>query len=70
MTHDIYDYIYTAGAQVVSTSRSGSDDTPIFLRALDCQLGVHTNILDCESDLGITRCSHDQDVAVHCEGKQ
>ena len=62
--------LYTAGAQVVSTSLPGSPRTPIFLRALDCQLDVHANILDCESDLGITRCSHNQDVVVHCEGKQ
>ena len=62
--------LHTAGAQVVSTSLPGSPRTPIFLRALDCQLGVHANILDCESDLGITRCSHNQDVVVHCEGKQ
>ena len=62
-----YDY-YTAGARVVSTSLPGSFGTPIFLRALDCQSSMHTNILQCESDLGITRCSHDQDVVIHCEG--
>ena len=60
----------TIGARVDPKRLPGSDDTPIFLRALDCQSGVHTNILDCESDLGITRCSHNQDVVVHCEGKQ
>ena len=31
---------------------------------------MHTNILDCESVLGITNCRHEQDVVVHCEGKQ
>jgi hypothetical protein len=58
------------GARVVSTSLPGSFRTPIFLRALDCRSSEHTNILDCESDLGITKCSHNQDVVVHCEGKQ
>jgi hypothetical protein len=62
--------LHATGAQVVSTFLPGSPRTPIFLRALDCQSGVHANILDCESDLGITSCSHNQDVVVHCEGKQ
>ena len=60
----------TVGARVVGLSIPGSPNTPIFLRALDCQSDEHTNILDCESDLGITRCSHKDDVVVHCEGKK
>ena len=69
MCSEIY-HVCAVGAQVLSSDLPGSSSTPIFLRALDCQLDEDTNILDCESDLGITRCSHDQDVVVHCEGKQ
>lgn len=59
------------GARVVrDKSLPGSSQTPIFLRELRCNSGTDTNILDCEAaDLGITRCSHQQDVVVHCEGK-
>ena len=70
MTYDLNLIIIHVGARVVSKLLPGSSTTPIFLTALDCQSGVHTNILECESDLGITRCSHEEDVVVHCEGKQ
>ena len=47
----------------------GSLQTPIFLSGLRCDSATDTNILDCEAAAwGITKCSHDQDVIVHCEG--
>ena len=63
-------YYYTIGARILGISLPGNPKTPIFLRALECQSSKHNNILECESVLGITRCSHKQDVVVHCEGRQ
>ena len=59
-----------AGAEVIrGSSLQGSPNSPIFLTGLSCQIGINTNILDCEAAvLGITRCVHKQDAAVHCEG--
>ena len=60
------------GARVVRTnsiSLHGSPDTPIFLQGLGCQSLKHNNLLDCEATaIGITKCSHEQDAVVHCEG--
>lgn len=54
---------------VRDASLPGSPLTPIFLRGLRCDASIDTSILDCESgDRGITKCTHDQDVVVHCEG--
>lgn len=60
------------GARVVrDASLPGLSGIPIFLSELRCDSDVHTNILDCEAlDHGITRCHHDEDVVVHCEGKE
>ena len=60
------------GARVVrDASLPGLSGTPIFLSGLRCDSNIHTNILDCEAlDHGITRCLHDEDVVVHCEGKE
>ena len=62
---------WNIGARVVrDASLPGSSGTPIFLSGLRCNSDIHTNILDCEIlDHGITRCHHDEDVVVHCEGK-
>ena len=60
------------GARVVrDASLPGLSGTPIFLSGLRCNSDIHTNILDCEAlDHGITRCLHDEDVVVHCEGEE
>ena len=53
----------------------GSDDSvtgpdPIFLSTLECS-DDDVNVLTCSrsASIGITRCSHSQDVYVRCQGK-
>ena len=60
-----------SGARVVrDASLPGVQETPIYLSGLRCDADIHTSILDCVAlDRGITKCSHDEDVVVHCEGK-
>ena len=63
-------FLSSIGAKVVrGRLLPGSAVTPIFLRGVQCDSDTHSNILDCEAvDLGITSCSHEDDVVVHCEG--
>ena len=65
-----------AGASLLDSSevtRQFSDldsNLPIFLSTLNCH-SSDMQIIDCDRNdrLGLTECSHDQDVYVHCEGK-
>ena len=41
---------------------------PIFLNNLECD-GSEANVLNCSYSLGVHTCSHDQDIAVRCEGE-
>ena len=41
---------------------------PIFIDRLQCS-GTETNILQCDSRIGLHSCTHDNDVSVQCIGK-
>ena len=68
--HTVWNLLILGAMVIRDTSLPGLPGTPIFLSGIRCDSNIHTNILDCQAlDRGITRCSHDEDVVVHCEGK-
>lgn len=58
--------LFTGARKDTFTSGSG----PIFVRTLNCEEQSMDVFEDCvvENDLGLSDCSHNDDVGVHCEG--
>ena len=60
-------FLFTGARKEVFTSGSG----PIFVRTLNCDKEHSVDVFgDCvvENDLGLSSCSHSDDIGVHCEG--
>ena len=76
--HNVLAYVYNSdycrtcailGATALSEHSYTTDSGPIFLDQVDCR-GNEARLLDCDRlrQLGLARCSHSSDAAVHCEG--